>query len=47
MMKDKDGNYYSVASGQKPDSGGQPSGFTINDWNFKTNAYNLGPGVNY
>ena len=47
LMKDKDGNYYSVASGQMPAAGGQPSGFTINDWNFKTNAYNLGPGINY
>ena len=34
-MKDKNGNSYAVVSGQKPAAGGQPSGFVINDWDFK------------
>jgi len=34
FMVDKDGNTYNMASGQKPDSTGQPSGFQINNWDF-------------
>ena len=38
FMVDKDGNTYNMASGQKPVSTGQPSGFQISNWDFPSGA---------